>query len=369
MALTATGLTVPRLADLREDVRAAIAASPLLGPAWQTGAGAILGQIVDVILARIADVYELAAQEYEAFDPDNSEGTQLDLLCAIVGIVREPATYTTGTAQLTGVALTVVPAGTLLRVPDGPIVATDADVTLTGGADDVACTAVEIGEVEIWAGGMLTEIVTAVAGLVSCDNAAAFTAGRERETDSELRTRREQSLVAPSASTDYGIGAALAALTSVDYARAISDRINHTVRCLAYPNTADSDEVAATIWNTAPAGIELLGSESAVVTDAAGDSQTVKWDWVTDVLVGIDVTVGGVPGTAANIAIVGAAIDEYFEDISVGEDVYAVQLAAKIVAALGPDVTSCVVLVGGVSSVVIDEDEIAVQGITALHWV
>jgi len=350
---------VPRLADLRETVRAAIAASSVLGPAWQTGAGAALGQIIDTILARIAEGYELGAAVYEAFDPDNAEGTQLDLLCAIVGIVREPASYSTGVCQLTGVAATVVPAGTLLRVPDGPIVATDAAVTLTGGADDVDCTAVEIGEVEILISSV-TEIHTPVAGLTSCDNAAAFTTGQEVETDAALRTRREQSLVAPSASTDYGIGAALAALTSVDFARAISDRTAHTVRCLVYPNTADTDAVAAAIWDSVPAGIELTGAQSAVVTDAMGHSQTVLWDWVSEVTITVVVNISGIDNTPANQAAIKTAVLAWFDDLEVGGDVYATQIISTVVAAMGSGVTSCTVTVDAGASVSIDDDELAV---------
>jgi uncharacterized phage protein gp47/JayE len=359
MSLTSTGLTVPRLADLRTAARADIAASAVLGPAWQTGPGSQLGGQLDVTLARLAEVYELLAQVYASFNPDDAEGIHLDRLCAIVGVVREPATYSAGTVQLTGVALTVVPAGTLLRVPDGAIVATDADVTLTGGADDADCTAVEIGEVEILA-TTVTEIVTAVAGLASCDNAADFVTGRERETDAELRTRREQSLVAPSASTDYGIMAALAALTSVTFARAISDRVLHTLRCLVYPSTADSDEVAATIWDTTPAGIELIGAQSAVVTDAAGNSQTVKWDWVTDQTITVDVTIGGIVNNPTNEAAVKAAVLARFDMLEVGDDVYSTQLVAAVVTALGEAVTSCVITVDAGASVVIAEDELAV---------
>jgi uncharacterized phage protein gp47/JayE len=94
----------------------------------------------DSILESVAAVYELLEQVYEAFDPDQAAGTQLDLLCAIVGIVREPATYTQGTCQLTGVLATVVPAGTLLRVPGGAIVQTDTGAVMTGAAVDVRCT-------------------------------------------------------------------------------------------------------------------------------------------------------------------------------------------------------------------------------------
>ena len=351
MALSATGLTVPRLADLRETVRSAIEASSILGPEWQTGTGSILGQIIDVILTGVASASELLSQIYEAMDPDEAEGTQLDLLCAIVGIVREPASYSTGTCQLTGVAATVVPLGTQLRVPDGAIVATDAAVTLTGGADDVACTAVEIGEIEIGATSV-TEIVTPVAGLTSVNNTDAFTAGQDRETDAELRARRERALVAPSASTDYGIAASLEALDSVDYARAISDRTANTVQCLVYPSTATAADVAATIWDTTPAGIELIGSQTATVTDEAGGSQTVKWDWVQEATLPVVVTIGGIDNTAANTAAIKAAVNAFFNGLAVGEDVAVVRVVAAVVEAMGEDVTSCSATVDGSSTVV-----------------
>jgi uncharacterized phage protein gp47/JayE len=312
---------------------------------------------MDVLLTRIASVYDLAVQVYDSFGPDLAEGVHLDLLCSIIGIIREPATYTVGICQLTGVALTVVPAGTQLRVPDGPIVETDTNVTLTGGADDAACTAIEIGEIDILI-NTVTEIVTPVVGLNAVDNAAAFTSGRDLETDAELRVRRERSLVAPSSSTDYGIGSALTQLTDVDYARAVSDRVLHTVRCLVYPNTADTDGVAVTIWDTTPAGIELIGVQSATVTDAAGNSQTVYWDWVTEVAIVVVVTIGGIPNTAANTTAIKLAITDRAEDFDVGEDVYAIQLIAAVVEAMGEDVTSCLLTVDALAVVIIDLDEV-----------
>ena len=360
MALTATGLTVPRLADIRTSMRAAISASPVLGPAWQTGPGSILGQIIDVVATQIADIYELAAAAYEAFDPDAAEGVQQDHIASIIGVVREPATYSTGTQTLTGTPATVVPAGTQYRVPAGPIVSQDAAATIGGGGTvDAACTAVEIGAVEIGATDC-DEIVTAVPGLTSVSNAVAYSTGRDVETDAELRARRERKLVAPSSSTDYGIASALEELTDVTYARAISDRVAHTLHCLVYPNSADTDGVAATIWNTTPAGIELLGAQSATVEDAADCSQTVYWDWVSEQTIVVVVTMSGIDNTPANQGLVEDAILTELDRLGVGDDLYSVQLVGAVVEAMGDDVTSCTITVDGGSSVSIDEDEIAV---------
>lgn len=361
MTLDATGLTVPRLADLRATARAAIAGSSVLGPTWQTGTGSVLGQIIDALLTRVASAYELLAQVYQAFDPDSAEGTQLDYLCAIIGIVREPAGYCYGDITITGVATTAIPAGTLFRVPDGAIVAAAEDAIIEpGGTVDVSSLAEEIGVVDI-AALTITEIVTPLVGMLSVTNALDWTPGRARETDAELRARRERVLVAPSASTDYGIGSALEALTSVTYARAISDRVLHTVRCVVYPNTADSDDVAATVWDNVPAGITMVGAQSAVVTDEAGVSQTVYWDWVTEQTIVIVCNISGIDNTPTNVAAVKDSILAELGRLSVGDDVYAIQLIGAVVEDMGDGVTACTLTVDGGASVAIDDDELAVS--------
>jgi len=368
MPLTATGLTVPTLAEIRASIRAAVAASPLLGPAWQTDTGSILGQIIDVIADRIVDVYDLLLEVYSAFDPDQAEGVQLDALCALTGIQREPQTYSRGTCQYTGAPGTVVPAGTLFRVPFGPIVSSDVAATLDGfGAGSAACTAQDAGAIVIGV-GFCTEIVTPVVGLVTVSNMADFVTGDERQTDSSLRVDRERYYVAPSPSTDWGIGAAIGRSEGVTWGRCISDRALNTVWCLAYPNTADVVELGATLWNHVPAGIAMLGAESATVTDSEGNAQIVQWDWVTEIPVSTVVTIGGLAGTPAQIAIVEAAIQAYYDTLTVGDDAIALYVVARILADLvGATSIACTVDMGAV--VVAADSEICINTIQVINWV
>ena len=356
MTLTATGLTIPRLADLRQSLRDAVVSG--MGTEWQVDEESVLGQLLDVFAAQLALSYSLAQQVYDGVSPDSAEGVQLDRLCALVGIVREPATYSAGTVQLTGTDGVTVPAGSLVRVPSGgPIFETIEDATFSGGAAEVDIQAGELGPVAA-SSSTITEIVTAISGWSSVTNSAAVTPGRNRETDAELRFRRERSLVAPSSSTDYGIASTLAELTSVDFARVVSDRSAHTLRAIVYPDTADVEEVAKALWDTCPAGIEQLGSQSRTVVDARGFEQVVKWDWVSEVTPAVAVDLEGPTSSSALTAQVKAAVLEEVALLGVGESVYAVQLEAAIVTAIGAQVTSCSVELDGASSLAVDIDEI-----------
>ena len=119
--------------------------------------------------------------------------------------------------------------------------------------------------------------------------------------------------------------------------------------------------MAETIWNTTPAGIELTGSESAVVTDDAGNSQTVLWDWVAEDSVAVVVNISGIDNTADNTAAIKAAALAFFDALGVGEDVAVVRVVSAVVAAMGDDVLSCTATVGGLSTVYsVDGDELAV---------
>lgn len=300
----ATGLTVLRTADVRENIREALRASPSFGPAIRTGPESVLGQLIDPFAYGLGQCYALLAELYDARDVAAAEGTQLDDLCALVGVTRLEATPSTVTLTLSGTSAVAIPAGTRVRVGStGPIFETTEDTTLgaLGAAVLVTAQSQDTGPVEAESGTIDT-IVDAVAGWTTVTNSSAATQGRDVETDAELRVRRQLAVSIIGSGTDAAIRAQLEQVEGVLAAACISNRTPldqvqvrtdgavfdqdpWSFRPIVYPDTVDDALVAEVVWNNTPAGIRSYGTQLAVVTDDQGTLQTIRWDWGQDTTV------------------------------------------------------------------------------------
>ena len=302
MGLDSTGLTTPRLAELLEQVKALFRAE--FGDDVDLGPDEALGQLAGIIASGQDDLYRLTRALYDAIHPDNAEGILLDNLAGIQGLVRNPAVRATGTVTVSGDAGTVIPGGKLVADQEDITYRTLAAVTIgAGGTADAEVEAEELGPASPGA-GEVDQIITPVSGWDSVTNAAAFSAGQAAETDAELRLRMATSGAVQGSSTDQGLRAKLAALDYVDAVQVISNRTLTTdadgipgkaFRAVLHPSglsASQEQEVARIIWENAPAGIEIDGSEAFTVTDSQGYVQTVAFSYATEVnlVVEVDVT-------------------------------------------------------------------------------
>lgn len=112
----------------------------------------------------------------------------------------------------------------------------------------------------------LTEIVTPVSGWDSANNPSAGEAGAEVETDVALRIRRREELISGK-STDNAIRIAVEKVANVSSASVFSNRALVTdasgIPAKAFEVVVlggDEDEIAQAIYESAPAGIEIYGT-------------------------------------------------------------------------------------------------------------
>lgn len=286
MTLDATGLTTPRLADIREAIRADIAANPDLGPSVQTGPDTVIGQLIDIFGQQLAEMYGTIQAAYDALRPDDAEGDALDQICAYAGVIRLAASHSTVTLTASGTPATVIPPGSIARVPGGVRFVTTAEGVIGGGGTVAIPARAEVtGPVEAGA-GTITGIVTTITGWASVTNAAAATPGRSVETDAELRVRRELSLQRASASTDQALRARLLEVPDVQAAVVLSNRTDvtdgysippHSFRAIVWPDLPDDPAIFEAIWGQTPMGIQSNGLYAGLVTDSQGVSQTVRY--------------------------------------------------------------------------------------------
>jgi hypothetical protein len=368
--LDATGLTVLRTADVLDNMIEAVEGAPQFGPETQTGPDSVVGQILASPSQELGLAYELLQAIYDAGDPAGAEGVVLDEIADARGLTREAATASTATLTLTGTPATVIAAGKRARVPGGGIFSTDAEATIPGGGSiDVEATCTETGPIEAGIGTIET-IVDAVAGWTGVTNAAAAEIGTDEETDPALRQRIRDSRSIVGNCTVPAIRARVQALSTVDECICLTNRTlitdadglpGKSFRVIVWPNTlstAEEDELVETIWRAGiPAGIYCDGAEERTVTDAQGNSETVRWSYATEkgtkwhILIYQD-TDPAVPGYPIDgDDLVKAAVVAYGASLGVGHDVIPIRASAYIV--------------GGYT----DSDGVAHEGVTGIRTI
>lgn len=335
-AYDGSGAVVLSSAEWRENVDEAIQSSSEFGPQAQLEADKALSQIVDPPMDQLGQESDAFQEALDARDPDAAEGVHLDNLCAVVGVVRQPATYSTVTLRLVGVSATVIAAGKRARVPGSTSIywTPAANATIPGGGTiDVAGVCTVIGEQEAITGS-ITEIVDAVAGWTSVTNIGAAIAGDEIETDSALRRRRKLSLSRGGTARPAAIRAAIEALDSVTAAQVVENLTlvtdgdgipGKSYRPIVWPtglSVAQEMEIIETIWEVTGAGIYVDGSERYDLTDSSGKVQDLGFSYGTQVEIYavLTLTVDSDYPTTGD-ADVEAALKVYDNDYSLGSGV------------------------------------------------
>lgn len=269
--LTSTGLVIKTLTDLKTEIENALKGD--IGASLNLSAQSALGQVVGILSAPLAEVWEMAQAVHSAFDPDKASGSSLVSLAAVTGTLPLGATKSTVTITATGTAGTVLntarvmsvsgaktkfqttASGTLAALTawvastayvvgdrrtnssrayqcitagtsagSGGPTTTSADITdgtvhwryLGEGAAavDIAAEAQSTGPLPA-VSGTLTVIETPVSGWQSVINVLDATLGRNADTDAQLRTRRENELAAAGKSPLDAIRAALLKVSGV----------------------------------------------------------------------------------------------------------------------------------------------------------
>jgi uncharacterized phage protein gp47/JayE len=373
--LTSSGYEALRAADFLTEIRDAFEARlTALGlPAdvdWDRDV--FLGQITAVMATVLGDVSEATQSLYDAFTVDNAEGVALDNLCLIVGVTRLAATASTVTLTLSGTPGTLIPAGSTVEGggdDDAARWTTDADAVIGGGGTiTVSATCTETGATVALIGAIDT-IVTPVSGWTGVSNAAAASAGRDRETDAALRSRRQASLQISGGASANALRASLLTLDAVEAAVVVENDTDavvvsggltlapHSVAVVVYPDTltsAEADEVAEVIYGHVPPGIYLNGADEVkTVTDLGGGSQTVRFDYATALAVTVAVVTSR--DTGYEVADVDDAIvdliADYFASLGGGDAVRRLDLFALIATVEG--VNGCTLTLNGGSSDVV----------------
>ncbi len=256
------------------------------------------GQINGVVSESNANLWELAEEAYNAFNPKAATGATLSNLVQLNGITRLPATKTRAQLSLTGDSGTVIPAGSLVSTVDtGDQLATEVSVTLDGGGNaTVFASAVEFGPITMLA-GTITEIENPVTGWNTVSNSDDATPGTNQESDPDLRARRQRSVARDAQAIIDGIRSAVENIEGVTQAVVLENDTDvvdgnglpaHSFQVIV-AGGIDLD-IADTIWLKKPAGIQAFGNTTEQIIDSQGISHDISFSRPTAVDIYVEVT-------------------------------------------------------------------------------
>lgn len=349
MALTNKGYvreSFPEILDRLESK-----AKTLFGEDANTGKRSALGFVLRVMAWGMSLAWQDNENVFNSAYLATAEGAQLDKLLPYAGISRNPASAAYGVVIFTGEPGTLVPLGTLVARKDDKQYYTIEQKTLTeDGTATIEVLATELGSESNADIGEISELLTTVEGIDGVTNPYALANGRERESDVEVRKRAYEAIEGLGSSTIAAIRTAL--LKNQDI-RAIYIDENVTTLTNEYgtpPHSfqafvlgGDAADVAQTILDEKPAGIQAYGQEQVMVKDDSGDLQQIGFTYSEIVQVFAKVRLstnaqfeadGHDQVRNAMIAYVGGldVNDVAHTGLSLGEDVVLTKLIAAIYA-------------------------------------
>lgn len=338
MPLDSNGLTVKRMAELRADVESALENE--FGDQISFDSDSNFGRLRDVAAELLHDHYELLEQVYQSMDPQQAKGVALDFIMAWTGISRKDAIPSRGEVEISAPNGSTINEGYKFeRDSTGDRVQTTETVTVsTGGSVRATAETVEDGAIPIPSSGTYEPVTThpAVSGLSVPDD---FALGRLRETDTEARLRRLESLQLPSQSISDGMTAALLDLEAVNDALVYNNRTSSTVTVGAAnvsvpphgfapvvypaPDPETESEIAQIVYTRIPQGINTGGANSFTVETIRGRELQFDYEVATvvdtEATVTIDVNTNDFPSTGSDL--LKDKFVQFVQDLRIGEDI------------------------------------------------
>lgn len=277
-------------------------------------------------------------------NPNIAGGVYLDAIMALLGLQRIAATRTlVPNVSITGVASTVISAGTEAQNAEGDIFRTVTGVVIgMDGTAVVDFVAVEYGPI-VCPANTLTQIVSNVLGWETVNNTTAGIVGSNTQSDQAARAYRNNILAFQAVSLVTAINSALyyvegvrslSFLENVSATTQVIDGISLVAHSVwACVDGGEDMDVAAALLENKSSGANWNGATSVTVVEpTSGQPYTVKFDRPTPVPFLIRVTSPNAVLANVQSAILLWAAGELggLEGLKVGGDVSPFEIAAAV---------------------------------------
>lgn len=293
-----TGFNRKRLGVLLDELNAEV--KSIFGDNFNVSPESPDGQINGVISESNANLWEIAEEAYNAFNPSAATGNTLSNLVQLNGITRQAASASRALLTLVGSENTSVPAGSLVSTTDGSttFVTEDTVVIPASGSITVFASANTTGPI-IALASTITQIDTPITGWDSVTNSSDAILGTDEETDVELRARREQSVARDAKAIIDTIFAEVKAVTGVTQIVVLENDTNsgpdvnglpaHSVNVIAVGG-ADQD-IGEAIFLKKTLGATPFGNTTVQVEDDQGIPHDISFSRPTEIPIYVAVTI------------------------------------------------------------------------------
>lgn len=260
-------------------------------------------QIVKVPLDGLGAAWESFQAIADQYDPNNAGGPLLASLVQFNGITKDDGTPSTLAYEFSGPPATPIPAGVLLSDINSTTIwiTTEDLVTDGGGLANTVVASQDNGPFEA-APGTVIQILSSFPGSdgFTGTNTASSILGEAVESDEDLRTRRDQSTLAPAVTPAEAIWANLRDLDGVLFVRVLSNR-TLVVDGNGIPGKSitaivvggDDEEIAKVLLARTSDAAEWFGNTSLTLFDLQGEPYQIFWIRPDDldIFVEVDVTI------------------------------------------------------------------------------
>ena len=321
-----TGIHVPTYEDIRDDLIASM--KQIFGQDIYLADDSQDYQQICIFAKKIFDTNSLAVLVYNNRTANTAVGTGLDNLCALVGIKRKPATYSTCQLTVNGVPGTVIKNG---QASDGTNV-WDLPKTVTipdNGIIIVEATSHEKGYIPALP-NTINIIVTPNYGWLGVTNTYQADPGIDVETDASLRARYAVSTQLPANSVFESLLASLKQLTEVTKVKGYENDTGETNDIGLPPHSVtfvveggEDIDVATEIYYKKTPGCYTNGTTAVNVLSTTGNISVIRFYRPTYKDIYVKVFVKKLSGYNDNYSTdIKNAIVDYINGIDLAETVY-----------------------------------------------
>ena len=301
--VTSTGFVLKRLSDIIADTKSSLSTvtdtvtGESLTPDLLDEDDPLIN-IVNSLCDNLAELWEIAQESYNQFDPLKNSGAGQSGTVQLNGLTRSAGSYSQVAVTVTGSPGLAVPAGKqITTVNDIPVFELPAFTIGESGTEIVVATCTEKGPYMAYA-GELVKIITP-SSFTSVVNSLDSTAGSFEETDTELRARQQVSTSRPAHTIIESIAAALLDLDDVTYARTYHNfTLAEDERGIPAKSVAlvvlggDDDEIADVLFErTAIGGAGTYGSTTVTVYDINGIDYDMNFTRPTEKAITVEIEI------------------------------------------------------------------------------
>jgi|GEM_PF-1441850 len=266
-----------------------------IGDDFDTAPDQLAGQINGIVGRQLGIAWEAVEGCYNAYDPDAAEGRSLENVSKITGTRRRGSTRSEVKQSVTLDAGTVLLADEhYAAIEDRPDVrwTPKADFTApSDGAHVITFVSEQYGPIEGFA-GTINVIATPVVGWHTTVNPEDAELGKEIDTDTELRLRRERELATSGSATVPSIAANVAQafpeeLLSLNVFENDKDETDenglppHTLEVLIFDGetpSIDDDALAQVIFDSKAGGAGTYGNEHGIAKGTLPDGTVTDFE-------------------------------------------------------------------------------------------